>query len=57
MIKKESIKERKAEAKRISEMIREKEKERQKWKRIIYANDPELKSKVSVPDYLKYLFG
>lgn len=56
MIKKESIKERKAEAKRISEMIREKEKERQNWKRIIYTNNPELKSKVSVPDYLKYLF-
>ena len=56
MIKKESIKERKAEAKRISEMIRENEKERQNWKRIIYTNNPELKSKVSVPDYLKYLF-
>lgn len=57
MIKKESIKERKAEAKRITEIIREKEKERQNWKRIIYTNNPELKSQVSVPDYLKYLFG
>lgn len=57
MITKESIKERKAEAKRITEMIREKEAERQNWKRIIYTNNPEIKSKVSVPDYLKYLFG
>ena len=57
MIKKESIKERKAEAKRISEMIREKDRERQNWKRIIYTNNPELKSQVSVPDHLKYLFS
>ena len=57
MIKKESIKERKAETKRITEMIREKEAERQNWKRIIYTNNPELKSQVSVPDHLKYLFG
>ena len=57
MIKKESIKERKAEAKRITEMIRKKDRERQNWKRIICTNNPELKSQVSVPDYLKYLFG
>ena len=57
MITKESIKERKAEAKRITEMVRAKEAEMQNWKMIIYTNNPEIKSKVSVPDYLKYLFG